>query len=31
MRYDVGDPEVVKSAEEAHLDMTDWFVKCLKE
>ncbi|KAK4746208.1 hypothetical protein SAY87_012520 [Trapa incisa] len=30
VRYDVGNAEAVKCAEEAHLDMTEWFVKYLK-
>ncbi|KAK4771673.1 hypothetical protein SAY87_032205 [Trapa incisa] len=30
VRYDVGNAEAVKCAEEAHLDMNEWFVKYLK-
>ncbi|XP_031389454.1 endo-1,3;1,4-beta-D-glucanase-like isoform X2 [Punica granatum] len=30
VRYNAGDAEAVKCAEEAHLDMTEWFVKYLK-
>jgi len=29
-RYDVNDHIAVKSAEEAHKDMIDWFLKYLK-